>query len=66
LEGDTLVIKRITVRYELRVAPDVDRAVIQRVLEFHAGHCPVARSIGGCIAITTDVDLIADDPGTGE
>jgi len=66
LEGDTLVIKRITVRYELRVAPDVDRAVIQRVLDFHAGHCPVARSIGGCIAITTDVDVITDAAETRE
>jgi hypothetical protein len=27
------------------------------VLGFHADRCPVARTIGGCVAITTSLDL---------
>jgi hypothetical protein len=49
-----LVIKRIHVRYHLRVDSDADLAVVERVHSFHAGKCPVARSIGGCIAISTE------------
>lgn len=44
-------------RYQLKVDPGTDVAVIDRVHGFHADHCPVARSIGGCIAITTEVDV---------
>jgi hypothetical protein len=35
------------------------RAAIERVLGFHADRCPVARTIGGCVAITTRLDLRA-------
>ena len=59
LEGSTLVIKRIHVRYQLRVDDDVDREAIDRVLDFHADHCPVARSIRDAIDITTEVSLEA-------
>lgn len=52
------MIKRIKVRYTLQVEPDVDRSVIDRVMEFHANHCPVARSIGGCIEMITEVEII--------
>lgn len=51
------MIKRIHVRYRLRVGPSADRAAISRVLGFHASHCPVARTIGGCVAISTELDL---------
>ena len=44
-------------RYQLRVDPGTDRAVIERVHDFHAEHCPVARSISGCIGITTEVEV---------
>ncbi len=44
-------------RYELQVDDDVDRSVIDRVLGFHADHCPVARSIRAAIDISTEVDL---------
>jgi uncharacterized OsmC-like protein len=33
------------------------RAAIERVLGLHADRCPVARTIGGCVAITTSLDL---------
>lgn len=42
--------------YRLSPAEEVDRAKVDRVLGFHADHCPVARSIGGSIAITTDLE----------
>lgn len=33
--------------------------MIDRVLDFHAEHCPVARSIGGCIDISTEVEVVS-------
>jgi organic hydroperoxide reductase OsmC/OhrA len=60
VEDKVLVIKRIHVRYELRVAPDSDRAAIERAHNAHAAHCPVARSIGGCVDITTELRVIDD------
>lgn len=53
------MIKRITVRYRLELEADADHEVVQRVFGFHAEHCPVARSIGGCIAITTELDVVS-------
>lgn len=46
-------------RYRLRVGPEVDRSVIDRVMGFHADRCPVARSIRGAIDVSTDIELIA-------
>lgn len=51
-----LVIRRIHLRYHLKIAPD-KREVAERVLGFHADFCPVARTIGGCVAITTSLDM---------
>jgi len=48
---------RINVRYRLEADPS-RRAVIDRVLGFHVRKCPVARSIGGCVTISTELDLI--------
>jgi organic hydroperoxide reductase OsmC/OhrA len=48
------------VRYRLRVAPDADRAAIDRVMGFHADNCPVARSIRDAIDVTTDIDVIEE------
>jgi uncharacterized OsmC-like protein len=31
--------------------------VIDRVLAVHADRCPVARTIGGCVDITTSLEL---------
>jgi hypothetical protein len=39
------------------VADEKKRAAIERVLGFHADRCPVARTIGGCVAISTSLDL---------
>jgi len=46
------------VHYRLRADPGTDKSVIDRVMRFHADHCPVARSLRGAIDITTSIDLI--------
>jgi uncharacterized OsmC-like protein len=52
-----LVIKRIRVRYLLRGCPDEKREAAQRAHAFHQARCPVARSIAGSIAISTELDF---------
>jgi uncharacterized OsmC-like protein len=49
------VIKRMHVRYWFSPGEPVDQQVVDRVLGFHAAHCPVARSIGSSIDITTEL-----------
>jgi uncharacterized OsmC-like protein len=62
------VVKRIHVTYRLAVDEAVitdekKRAAIDRVLGFHAERCPVARTIGGCVDITTNLELTTLRPG---
>ena len=59
LDSKVLVIRRIHVRYHLKIAPN-KREVAERVLGFHADFCPVARTIGGCVAITTSLEMEDD------
>lgn len=51
-EGNVLVIKRIHADYYLKLDP-AQRETAQRVHEMHVDFCPVARSVKGCIQITT-------------
>lgn len=53
-----LIIKRIHVVYELEVDDAIDAETVERVHGFHADQCPVARSVGGCIDITTELRLV--------
>lgn len=55
-DGNVLVVKRIHVTYYLRLAPD-QREAAQRVLEFHADFCPVARTLKGSVQITTSIQM---------
>lgn len=55
-----LVIKRIHARYHLRLDPDADKAVVERVHGFHADKCPVARSVRDAIDISTELCLVWD------
>jgi uncharacterized OsmC-like protein len=55
-----LVVKRIHVTYRL-AADQAQRATIERVLSFHADRCPVARTIGNCVAISTSLELDTGD-----
>ena len=54
VDGKVLVIRRIHVTYHLMLEP-AKREVADRVLDFHVDNCPAARSIGGCIAISTSL-----------
>ncbi|MCH7778979.1 MAG: OsmC family protein [Gemmatimonadetes bacterium] len=55
-DGDVLVLRRVHVKYKLRVPKEV-RDTVARVLEMHADKCPVARSIKGAIEVTTEVEF---------
>ena len=55
-----LVVRRIHVTYRL-AADETQREAIERVLGFHADRCPVARTIGGCVAISTRLELDTTD-----
>jgi uncharacterized OsmC-like protein len=54
-----LVVRRIHVTYRL-TADQAQWATIERVLGFHADRCPVARTIGNCVAISTSLELDAE------
>ena len=58
-EDGVLVLKRIHVVYRLRVNPEVDRAKVERAFQHHMPRCPVYRSIGAAIAVTTSLELEA-------
>jgi len=45
-------------------ADQKQRAAIERVLGLHADRCPVARTIGGCVAISTSLDLQTVEAGS--
>ncbi len=54
-----LVIKRIHVRYRLRIDGDADHEKIQRAFEHHPDRCPVYRSLHPQIVCTTELELVA-------
>jgi uncharacterized OsmC-like protein len=56
-EGQVLVLRRIHTHYKLRVDTS-KRQTVERVHEVHAQNCPVARSIGGSVEISTEVELV--------
>ena len=58
-EDGVLVVKRIHIRYLLKVDADADRDRIQRAFDSHPSHCPVYRSISPQIEITTSLDVDA-------
>jgi organic hydroperoxide reductase OsmC/OhrA len=49
-----LVIRRIHVIYHLKLKA-AQREAAQKVHEFHADFCPAARSIKGCIEVSTEL-----------
>jgi uncharacterized OsmC-like protein len=55
-DENVLVLRRIHVTYHLKAEPE-KRDVAERVLGFHAEACPLARSISGCVDITTSLEL---------
>jgi len=57
VEDGVLVIKRIHVTYRLQLGPEIDREKVQRAFDHHMPKCPVYRSIGAAIDITTSLEL---------
>ena len=53
-----MVIRRIRVRYRLQ-ADASQRETIDRVHAAHADACPVARTLKGCVAIETSLELVS-------
>ena len=53
-DGNVLVLRRVHVTYRLTVDPS-KRETVERVHAMHAARCPVARSIGGAVGITTSI-----------
>ena len=56
-EGRVLKIARIEVVYNLKVDEE-KRDTVARVHSFHADHCPVARTLEGCVEISTRFELV--------
>ena len=56
-EGKVLVIRAINVRYRLRVPPSA-RKTVERAHATHAEFCPVARTIGECVEISTEIEYV--------
>ena len=56
-EGKVLVVKRIKQSFHLTADHEEDRETIERVLKVYAPSCPVARSVWGCIEITSELNL---------
>ncbi len=54
LDGKTLVMRRIHVRFSLECPPE-QREIAQRVHGVYADACPIYRSIHPQIAVTTEV-----------
>ena len=54
------MIKRIHVRYTLKVQPGVEREKIERAFAHYKPRCPVYRSISGSIEISDELDLVED------
>lgn len=57
-EDGVLVLKRVRVTYRLRIDPDADREKVARAFEHHMPYCPVYRSIGAAVQITTELVLL--------
>jgi uncharacterized OsmC-like protein len=55
-EGKVLVVKKIKQTFHL-AADEKDHEKIERALRVYADSCPVARSVKGCIDITSELDL---------
>lgn len=55
-EGRVLKIARIEVVYHLAVDAE-RRDTVARIHSFHADHCPVARTLQGCVEIETRFEI---------
>jgi organic hydroperoxide reductase OsmC/OhrA len=56
LDEKVLVIRRVRVTYHLEIEEE-HREVAERVHDFHARFCPVARTIDGCVQVETTLRI---------
>ena len=62
VEDGVMVMRRVVVRYRLRVEGD-KRAAAERAHAHHVGACGVARSVVPALDIRTEIDLVpAEEP----
>ncbi len=57
-DGRVLVVRKIDVQYQLRGVDPDQREAAERAHGSHAQYCPVARSISGCVEITTSLEFV--------
>lgn len=57
-EDGVLVLKRVHVVYTLALDAAADREAVQRAFDHHMPRCPVYRSIGAAVEITTALELV--------
>jgi uncharacterized OsmC-like protein len=63
-EGKILLLRRIHVTYELKLDAS-QKETAERVHALHAQNCPVARSIGDSVKISTSLEMeYLSDPGS--
>lgn len=54
-----LVVSRIRVSYTLRATLDDEaRGKLDRAMQRHTEKCPVARTIGDCVEISTEIRVV--------
>ena len=56
LDNNVLVIRRIIVRYHLKLDPE-KRSVAERALGYVIDQCPLARTIRNCVAVSTALEM---------
>jgi uncharacterized OsmC-like protein len=59
VEGGVMVMRRITVRYRLRLEDETKREAAERAHTHHASVCGVARSVTPSLEIRTELELVA-------
>ncbi len=59
-DDGVLKLRRVHVRYRLTVdeVDDDVLAKVDRVMGFHRQKCPVARTLEGCVEISTEIDVV--------
>lgn len=62
VEDGVMVMRRITVRYRLRLDDPSRRAAAERAHEHHVGACGVARSVMPALDIRTELELTSAEP----
>lgn len=59
-DDGVLIIRRIHIDQQLR-APEKDRPTAERVMKVYANNCPLYRSVGTSIEVTSSLSFIPED-----